>query len=156
MVPDAQAAPHIWPVRVYFEDTDAGGVVYYANYLKFAERARTEMLRAAGFDHTRLAREFGAQVVVRRGVIDFVRPARLDDALEVRSRIANMAGASFTIRQDVFLSDAGNRTEALLVALEVRLACVSLDMRAKRLPAALREALGLQASEGAESHRKAI
>src|SRR5579871_1332352 len=90
---------HVWPVRVYFEDTDAGGVVYYANYLKFAERARTEILRGGGFDHVRLSAEHGVQIVVRSCNVEFIAPARLDEALEVRSRIVTMGGASFTIRQ---------------------------------------------------------
>ena len=126
---------HVWPIRVYFEDTDAGGVVYYANYLKFAERARTEILRRAGFDHRMLAETHGRQIVVKSCALDFVAPARLDDALEVRSQIAMIRGASFTIRQEVF------RSEELLARADVRLACVDQRLRPKPLPAALRQAL---------------
>ena len=87
---------HVWPVRVYFEDTDAGGVVYHGNYLKFAERARTELMRAGGFDHTGLAKEHGALIVVRDCTMEFIAPARLDD---VRSAVQAAAGgvAPFTI-----------------------------------------------------------
>jgi acyl-CoA thioester hydrolase len=134
-MPDAAGITHIWPIRVYFEDTDAGGVVYYANYLKFAERARSEILRGLGFDHQRLALEFGLQIVVKSCAIEFAAPARLDDALEVRSRIVTMGGASFTIRQEVFRS--GER----LAQAEIRLACVGTDLRPARLPAALKRAL---------------
>jgi acyl-CoA thioester hydrolase len=141
------AEPHIWPVRVYFEDTDAGGVVYYANYLRFVERARTEMLRGAGFDHTRLAAEFGVQMVVRACTVDFIAPARLDDALEVRSTITTMGGASFMIRQEVFLVPSVKSEIKKLVSVEVRLACVDLAFCPKRLPEPLKRALG---------HRKAI
>jgi acyl-CoA thioester hydrolase len=127
-----RGAPHIWPVRVYFEDTDAGGVVYYANYLKFAERGRTEMLRAAGFDHVRILAELGVQFVVRGCKFDYAVPARLDDVLEVRSRVATMSGASFTIRQEIFRS--GQR----LVEADLRLACVDRLFRPARLPAELK------------------
>ncbi len=72
-----------WPVRVYYEDTDTGGVVYYANYLKFFERARTEWLRSFGLNQDKLAQEEGLIFVVRRALLDFLRPARLDDMLEV-------------------------------------------------------------------------
>ena len=131
---------HSWPVRVYYEDTDAGGVVYYANYLKFAERARTEILRQGGFDHGRLEQELGLLIVVRSCAIDFLAPARLDDALEVRSRIANLGGASFMIRQEIFRTDK-NLADEILAHADVRLVCVDGDMRPVRLPPVLRQAL---------------
>ena len=77
----------VWPARVYYEDTDAGGVVYYANYLKFLERARTEWLRALGFDQRDLMREAGILFAVRRVEIDYLLPARFDDELEVEAAI---------------------------------------------------------------------
>ena len=132
---ECEAQRHRWPIRVYYEDTDAGGIVYYANYLKFAERARTEMLRQAGFDHGRLLKEHGVLIVVRRCALDCHAPAQLDDDLEVRSRIVTMGGASFSIRQEIC------RSETLLAALEVRLACVDADMRPARLPHGLKLAL---------------
>ena len=134
-MPDVAREIHIWPIRVYFEDTDAGGVVYYANYLKFAERARTEILRSAGFDHRTLADTYGLQFVVRSCVLDFTAPARLDDALEVRSQIVTMGGASFTIRQEVF------RSVEMLARADVRLACIDKTMRPVRLPAPLKRIL---------------
>ena len=138
---------HAWPVRVYFEDTDAGGVVYHGNYLKFAERARTELLRAGGFDHTELAKEHGVLIVVRDCTMEFIAPARLDDALEVRSRVTTIGGASLTMRQEVFrpMPDAGG--DKLLVRLDLRLACIDREFRPARLPPALKHAL---------SHTKAI
>ncbi len=140
--------PHSWPIRVYFEDTDAGGVVYHGNYLKFAERARTELMRAAGFDHSELAKDYGVLIVVRHCAIEFLAPARLDDALEVRSRVTTIGGASLTMLQEIFrpmsLNDAADK---LLVVIELRLACVSTDLRPARLPAKLKAAL---------SHTKAI
>lgn len=130
---------HRWPVRVYYEDTDAGGIVYYANYLKFAERARTEMLRGEGFGHERLRQEFGVQFVVKHCAADYVTPARLDDALEVRSRIVTMGRASFSIRQEIF------RSEDRLVVVDVRLACVDDALRPARLPEEVRRVLAGQA-----------
>ena len=138
---------HTWPVRVYFEDTDAGGVVYHGNYLKFAERARTELLRAGGFDHTGLAKEHAVLIVVRDCTMEFIAPARLDDALEVRTRITTIGGASFTMRQEVSrpMPEAGGNK--LLVRLDLRLACIDREFRPARLPPALKHAL---------SHTKAI
>jgi acyl-CoA thioester hydrolase len=138
---------HVWPVRVYFEDTDAGGVVYHGNYLKFVERARTELMRGGGFDHTGLAKEHGVLIVVRDCTMEFVAPARLDDALEVRSRITNIGGASLTIRQEVFRPMPETGGDRLLVRVELRLACIDREFRPARLPAALKRAL---------SHTKAI
>ena len=149
---DGADTVHRWPIRVYFEDTDAGGVVYHGNYLKFAERARTELMRAAGFDHSGLAKEHGVLIVVRHCAIEFTAPARLDDALEVRSRITTIGGASLTMRQEVFRlmhEPNGDTTgqDKLLVTVDLRLACIHTDFRPARLPAALKRAL---------SHTKAI
>jgi acyl-CoA thioester hydrolase len=134
---------HSWPLRVYYEDTDAGGVVYYANYLKFAERARTELLRAGGFDHTALLQDHGVQIVVRNCTAEYILPARLDDALEVRSRITNMGGVSFTIRQEILRPATDEARANPLVVVEVRLACIDAEFRPARLPAMLKTALGL-------------
>jgi acyl-CoA thioester hydrolase len=134
---------HSWPIRVYYEDTDAGGVVYYANYLKFAERARTELLRSGGFDHTALMQDHGVQIVVRNCTAEYILPARLDDALEVRSRITNMGGVSFTIRQEILRPATDATLTSPLVVVEVRLACIDADFKPARLPSALKQALGI-------------
>ena len=126
---------HVLPLRVYYEDTDAGGMVYYANYLKFAERARTEMLRLAGFDHHSITDRFGLTFVVRDCTLSYRRPARLDDLVEVRSRFLEVSGASLTAEQLI----CRERTE--LVRLQVRLACMSGNGRPSRIPTAVREAL---------------
>lgn len=132
----ATPAVHVWPARVYFEDTDAGGVVYYANYLKFVERARTEFLRAEGLDHTALARDYGINIVVRRCAIEFIASAHLDDALEIRSHVVALGGASVTMRQEIF------RRDQMLAAADVRLACVGAGARPARWPEALKRAFG--------------
>ena len=126
---------HHFPVRVYYEDTDAGGVVYHANYLQFAERARTEMLRERGVAQSQLTAEMGVLLVLRRCVADFLAPARLDDNLLVTSRLTDLRGASLDLEQIV----TRNRLE--LVRLRVKLACMSADGRAVRLPAPIRTIL---------------
>lgn len=126
---------HVFPVRVYYEDTDAGGIVYYANYLKFAERARTELLRAAGYDHAGLRRDHGFGFAVRRCAAEYRRPALLDDALEVATAIGRVGGASFDMRQRIL------RDGAEIAAIDVLLACVGRDGGPVRMPAAMREAL---------------
>lgn len=126
---------HVLPVRIYYEDTDAAGVVYYANYLRFAERARTEFLRAAGVDQTRLAAERGLVFAVRHCAVDYKAPARLDDLVEVRSRLVEVRGAS--IRAAQFVRRDGRE----LVHIDVRLACVDRAGRPARLPESLRQAL---------------
>jgi acyl-CoA thioester hydrolase len=126
---------HSLALRVYYEDTDAAGIVYYANYLKFAERGRTEMLRALGFDHRRLGEEAGIAFAVRRCTADYRAAARLDDALTVETRIASLGGATLSLRQDI------RRDARTLVVLDVLVACIGRDGRPRRLPAALRAAL---------------
>ena len=108
------------PVRVYWEDTDAGGVVYHAQYLAFMERARSEWMRALGFGQEAL-REANLCFVVRSMAIDFRLPAKLDDLLSVSVRLAQCRGASLVIAQEV------RRGEDLLVGAEVRVAAVSAD-----------------------------
>src|ERR1700712_4385692 len=92
---------HRYSLRVYYEDTDAGGVVYHANYLRYAERARTEALRDAGIPHAELVERFGLMFMARRAEIDYVRPAMLDDPLVVETETTNVGGASILLRQSV-------------------------------------------------------
>jgi acyl-CoA thioester hydrolase len=130
------SAPFAIPVRVYYEDTDAGGVVYYANYLRFLERARTEWLRSLGFEQKDLAREPGVLFVVAGVEVDFKRPARFDDALEVTVAIAERGRAGLTFAQEV------RRGAERLVVAEVRVACVdAASFRPVALPPALLERL---------------
>jgi acyl-CoA thioester hydrolase len=126
---------HFFPVRVYYEDTDAAGLVYYANYLKFAERARTEMLRRLGVEQERLRAETGLVFVVRRCTADYLLPARLDDDLVIATRLAGLGGASLDLDQDV------RRGDATLVRLAFQIACVGQSGRPQRLPPILRSAL---------------
>jgi len=119
MGPTQPEAMHFsWPVRVYYEDTDAGGVVYYANYLKFFERARTEWLRSLGLNQDKLQEESGLIFVVRRALLDFVRPARLDDLLQITVEPKKLA------RVYVDLAQHARRGEELLARAEIRVACL--------------------------------
>ena len=126
---------HRLPLRVYYEDTDAGGIVYHANHLKFAERARTEMLRCIGLDHGAMRERFGLAFAVRRCRVDYLAPARLDDALLIETRLARLGGASLDLEQRVISA------ARLLVRLELRLVLLSAGLRVARLPAELNGAL---------------
>ncbi len=132
------AAAHRYPVRIYYEDTDAGGIVYHANYLRLAERARTEALRELGIPHAELVARFNRMLVVRRAKLDYLEPARLDDSLIVLTAPVHVGGASVTLRQEV--RRAGD--DRTLVVLELRLACVRPgEDRPTRLPPHWRERL---------------
>ena len=126
---------HRHPVRVYYEDTDAGGIVYHANYLKFVERARSEWVRALGLDQKRLREERGLIIVVRRMEVDFLRPALYDDLLEVTTTLRGLGGARIELDQAVLRGD-----EKLFAAV-VTLVCVGTDGRAARMPEDLRTLL---------------
>jgi len=124
-------AAHVLPVRVYYEDTDAGGIVYHAAYLRFAERGRTEFIRTLGVDQQRLRDETGLGFAVARLAIDYLRPARLDDSLEIHTEVARARGASADFRQTVL------RDGETLARLDVRVACIDAAGRPARLPPAL-------------------
>ncbi len=118
-----------WPVRVYYEDTDAGGIVYYANYLKFMERARSEWLRSRGADPAILSCDSGEMFVVRSVKLDFLQPAHLSDTLDVSVRVIHRRPASVMLHQDV------TRAGKMLCSGEVRLACIDIHtLRPRPLP----------------------
>ncbi|HEV3424306.1 MAG TPA: tol-pal system-associated acyl-CoA thioesterase [Paraburkholderia sp.] len=125
-----------WPVRVYYEDTDAGGIVFYANYLKFFERARTEWLRACGIEQNRLAEETGALFIVRSTALDYRAPARLDDLVKVVSRTERIGRASVDFAQEAW------RDGTLLATGTIRVACVDrVALRPAAIPAPVLAAL---------------
>lgn len=129
------AGGHRFRLRVYWEDTDAAGIVYYANYLRFIERARSDLVRRAGVDQAALLRADGLTFQVRRCEIDYRRPARLDDELEVETTIRRLGGASLEMAQVV------RRAGGELVRALVRLACVDRGGRPRRIPGTVRQAL---------------
>ena len=118
-----------WPVRVYYEDTDAGGIVYYGNYLKFMERARTEWLRSCGIDVARLADTDRLMFTVRAITLDFLKPARLSDNLDVSVSVQLMRNVSVELKQAV------TRAGDVMCTGQVRLACVDVDtLKPKAMP----------------------
>lgn len=138
IIRDEDGQRHVLPVRIYFEDTDAGGVVYHASYVRFCERGRTDFLRLLGTDARRLIdgsenRE-PAAFVVRRMMFDFFRPARMDDLLEVETRVKELGGASVTLIQTV------TRDSKRIVEAEVTVILVSISGKPLRLSDAVRGA----------------
>jgi acyl-CoA thioester hydrolase len=126
---------HILPLRVYYEDTDAAGIVYYANWLRFLERGRTEMLRVLGQEHSALRAARGLNWVVRRCTIDYLKPARLDETVEIVTGCADLRGASLDMLQEA------RRGGEALVRAGLVVACMNQAGRPVRLPPGIREAL---------------
>lgn len=125
-----------WPVRIYYEDTDAGGVVFYANYLKFFERARTEMLRSFGFEQDQLIAQNNIIFVVRSVTIDYLNPARFNELIDVSAKIIEIKKISLTFEQSVL------RQNDLLCTGQVRIACLDAQtFKPKPIPIAILEQL---------------
>jgi acyl-CoA thioester hydrolase len=127
--------PHTFPLRVYYEDTDLAGIVYYANYLKFIERARSEWVRGLGIDQALLRAEHGIVFAVRRVEADYLRPAVFDDVLSVQTVLADLSGARLVLDQAVL------RGAQTLFTARVTLVCLTAAGTATRFPTALRTAL---------------
>lgn len=131
---------HVMPVRIYFEDTDFSGVVYHGSYIRFMERGRSDFVRLLGVGHTSLdAGEHGEQLAfaVRRIHIDFLKPARIDDLVEVETVVRDIAGARLILGQTV------RRGDLTLVEAEVTVVLITREGRARRIPPSVRERLGL-------------
>jgi len=123
-----ESGAHVFPLRVYWEDTDAAGIVYYANYLKFIERGRTEMLRHAGVDQQKILDADGLAFAVRAVSVEYLRPAKLEDEIEIVTSVAELSGASLRLDQRV------RRGAEDLATAEVRIACIDRAGKPKRLP----------------------
>jgi len=136
-----------WPARVYWEDTDGGGVVYYANYLKYLERARTEWLRSRGFSQTNLVKDPGVIFVVSTLSVDYKRPARLDDSLDITCDVAMDGKVCIQFAQHI------RRGDEVLLEASVRVACLDAQsFKPKRIPAGIAGAIRDTTSyEGASS-----
>jgi acyl-CoA thioester hydrolase len=126
---------HSFPIRVYYEDTDAGGIVYYANYLKFAERARTEALRMSGVEQRDLLHKEKIAFAVSRCEIDFLKPAMLDDLLTIETIVNDISKVSITMQQTI------RRGDETLAKLSVKLAVVGQGMKIAKLPEFVRKAM---------------
>ncbi len=137
---DGPAHMHVLPVRVYFEDTDFSGLVYHASYVRWCERGRSDFLRLLGGDHRRLIDGTDgsepAAFVVRRMTFDFLKPARIDELLEVDTRVKSVGAASLTLSQHV------RRSETTLVEAEVTVVLISVSGKPLRISSALRQAFG--------------
>ena len=120
----------IWKIRVYYEDTDAGGVVFYANYLRFMERARTEWLRDIGFDHKNLIEKYKLIFAVKNLKINYMKPGYLDDLLTITSKLLKNRGASLVFQQEII-----NEKDELLTQAEVKIACLNSNtLKASPMP----------------------
>jgi len=132
----SNSSEFIWPIRVYYEDTDSGGVVYHANYLNFMERARTEWLRALGFEQTELKTGLGIIFVVHSMTIAFKSPAYFNDMLEIKSRRIKIGHGSMEFLQSV------TRNKHVLLEATVKLACVDAsNFKPKGIPTVIKEAM---------------
>lgn len=137
---------HRYCCRIYYEDTDAAGTVYHANFLRLAERARTEALRELDIPHAEMTRQFGLIFMVRRAKLDYLAPARLDDRLIVATRPLAIGAASIELVQSFHPAEQPDRT---LAVAEIKLACVRVsDMRPARIPARWRATLTRLAGTG--------
>ncbi|MBF0453854.1 MAG: tol-pal system-associated acyl-CoA thioesterase [Magnetococcales bacterium] len=132
-----KSRPFVWPVRVYYEDTDSGGVVYHSNYLNFMERARTEWLRALGFEQNRLAQESGLVFAITRMEVQFLAPARLDDTLQVSVTLVKQGQASLNLAQEIVRERDGR----LLIQATARIAMLNRQFKPTRMPPAFLAAL---------------
>lgn len=132
---------HKLPIRVYYEDTDAGGVVYHANHLKFGERGRTEFLRSAGFENSKLHEQLGVIFVVRHIEIDYLKTARLDDRLSMETSISELRNTSFTMHQALFHIDTYGNLLEQVSDMKVALVCVDTQSyKPLRIPEKVKEA----------------
>ena len=126
---------HTLPVTVYYEDTDAGGVVYHANYIKFCERARTEFLQACGYKNSDLQQTHGIMFVVRRIEADYLKPAFLEDKLSVETSLTGMKNSSFIMKQTI------RKDQDIIFEADVTLVCVNVnEVKPVKTPTAIREA----------------
>ncbi|CUW41184.1 putative enzyme (Tol-Pal system-associated acyl-CoA thioesterase 4-130) [Magnetospirillum sp. XM-1] len=135
---------HSFPIRVYYEDTDAGGIVYHSNYLNFAERARTELVRELGVSQRKMLEDGeGTAFAVRSANMDFRRPAKLDDLLSVQTEVTSIGGASIELEQRIIRAEDGTE----LVRIGVRLGYITLSGKPARIPAPVRELFAKRISE---------
>ena len=132
--------PFSWPLRIYWEDTDAGGIVFYANYLKFFERARTEWLRSLGIEQHSLREQTGGMFIVSETQVRYLQPARLDDELIVTAALADQGRASMVIRQQAFLKCAAS--PKLLAEASLRIGWVDASsLQPTRIPSSILNSL---------------
>lgn len=141
---------HAFPIRIYYEDTDAGGIVYHGQYINFGERGRTEFLRHLGYNNSELTRELGTLFVVRHIDINYLKPAWLDDVLEIRTSVASMKNTSFVMHQTFFRQKDGAQEE-VIADMRVALVCVEAsEIKPKKIPDAVRKEFAQYMDEPSE------
>lgn len=150
----SQQKEFFWPVRVYYEDTDSGGVVYYANYLKFMERARTELLRSIGYEQDQLQQELGIIFAVHNANIQYIKPARFNDELKVVTSITSLGRASLQFKQSIMLVSSSHIESSpqideanvvLLSAAEIKIACLNAEkFTPQSIPASIIEKINME------------
>jgi len=121
--------------KVYYEDTDAGGVVYYANYLKFIERARTDAIASVNFTNSNLKENYGIHIIVKSCNLNFIKPSRLEDKLDIFSEIVEVKNVSIKMKQDIFVKDN------LILTADVHLATINKEGKPTKMPEELKEQL---------------
>ena len=121
--------------NVYYEDTDAGGVVYYANYLKFIERARTDAIASVNFTNSNLKENYGIYIIVKSCNLNFIKPSRLEDKLDIFSEIVEVKNVSIKMKQDIYVKDN------LILTADVHLATINKDGKPTKMPEKLKEQL---------------
>lgn len=126
---------HKHPIRIYYEDTDAGGIVYHASHIRFCERGRTEFLRSIGYLNSQVEEETGVLFVVRHMDVDYLRPARLDDLLELRTSVIKVKNTSFIMHQELY------KDEVLVFSMDVVLACITHKEKLVKIPETVRLSL---------------
>jgi acyl-CoA thioester hydrolase len=142
---DVFMKPWSWQARVYYEDTDAGGIVFYANYLRFFERARTEWLRHLGFEHVRMRQELGLIFVVKELHVNYHKPAKLDDIVQLGVKMLVLKRASLSLEQTAYLQSSAGDSPILLASAEIRLACLDANsLKPIALPREMYSTLGQQ------------
>ena len=144
-----------WPIRVYYEDTDSGGVVYYANYLKFMERARTELLRNIGFEQDNLQQELGIIFAVHSANVQYKKPARFNDELNVVTSLTSLGRASIDFKQSVYLQTSHHENApvgSLLCDAEIKIACLNAERFTPQIiPASIIQKINHMLTEESES-----
>ncbi len=126
---------HTLPIRIYYEDTDAGGILYHASHIRFCERGRTEFLRDLGWTNSGIEKELGILFVVRHMDVDYLKPAGLDDELTLQTSVARVKKTSFIMKQELYLS------KDLIFSMNVVLACIDRDKKLVKIPENIRNAL---------------
>lgn len=126
---------HKHPIRIYYEDTDAGGIVYHASHIRFCERGRTEFLRSVGYTNSQIEKDIGVIFVVRHMDVNYLRPTHLDDLLALHTSVTKVKNTSFIMRHELY------KGEDIVFSMDVVLACITREEKLVKIPETIRNAL---------------